>query len=197
MTERMTPPNTFASHGAPQRVAALCRRNIFLLGLATEVMSCNRGFAEMSAAHTGPNPEHQRHPNTGDELDRRFGGQFTARKQLPVSGIVTLQDQYSDAERTARRALNLDRTGTHDRLVLGVSLVLQKKFTAEAEHSLRSAAADFPHANFWLATGLLLRGDVASAKDQIKMYLASGEKTGMDRAKALSQELDLVTQSKQ
>ena len=297
MTERIIPPNKFASHGTPQRVAALCARNVFLLGFATVVMSCNRGFAQMPASHVRPDPdypwartdrEHQRLPNMEGELDRGFGGQFTARRQDPASGIVTLQelshqvpgkaakeyerasnavhkgdfetaikhlkkataidpefcaainalgaaylradridpaieqfnkaiavdphsarpyanlaiahlrqDQYSDAERTARRALELDRAGSHGRLVLGVSLVLQKKFTAEAEQSLRTAASDFPHANVWLAMGLLQKGDIATAKNQLKMYLASGEKTGTDQVKALIHELDLVAQSKQ
>jgi tetratricopeptide (TPR) repeat protein len=119
---------------------------------------------------------------------------------VPYSNLAIAylgHDQYGDAERTARRALDLDRASTHGRLVLGVSLVLQKKFTAEAEQSLRKAAFDFPHANFWLAIGLYLRGDIATAKDHLKMYLASGEKAGMDKAKALMQELDLVAQSKQ
>jgi tetratricopeptide (TPR) repeat protein len=107
------------------------------------------------------------------------------------------QEQYSDAERTARRALDLDRADTNANLVLGASLVLQKKFTAEAEQSLRRAASDYPHANFLLALGHLQRGDTATAKDHLRMYLASGEKTSMDKAKALLQKLDPVAQSKQ
>jgi len=104
------------------------------------------------------------------------------------------QDQYSDAERTARRALDLDRAGTHGRLVLGVSLVMQKKFTAEAEQSLRKAAADFPRGNLWLAMVLFVRGDISTAKDHLKIYLASGEKVGTDMAKALLQQLELFAQ---
>jgi Flp pilus assembly protein TadD len=272
-------------------------RLVFLLGLATVVMNCNRAFAQMSNSHTRPDPgypwantgaEHQGHPNFEDELDRGFGGQFTARQQHAVSDIVTphelshqvpgkaakeydraskavqkgdveaairyfkkaiaidpefsaainnlgttylrvngidlaieqfnkaiavdphsatpysnlavaylRQHQYSDAERTARRALDLSRAGAHGRLVLGISLVLQKKFTAEAEQNLRSAASDYPRANVWLAVGHLLTGDIATARDQLKMCLASGEKTSMDQAKALLQELDLVAQSNQ
>jgi tetratricopeptide (TPR) repeat protein len=251
----------------------------------------------MSNCHTRPDPgyqwattgaEHPGHTNFEDELDRGFGGQFTARQQHAVSDIVTLhelshqvpgkaakeyeraskalqkgdleaaiqyykkaiaidpgfstainnlgstylrvngtdlaieqfnkaiavdphaatpysnlaiaylrQDQYSDAERTARRALDLNRAGVHSRLVLGISLVLQKKFTAEAEQNLTRAASDYPRANVWLAVGHLLRGDIATAKDHLKMCLASGEKTSMDKAKALLKELDMVAQSKQ
>ena len=272
-------------------------RLVFLLGLVTVVMSCNRAFGQMSNSHSRPDPgylwantgaEHQGRPNFEDELDRGFGGQFTAHQQHAVSDIVTLhelshqvpgkaakeyeraskavqmgdleaaiqhykkaiaidpefcaainnlgsaylrvngtdlaieqfnkaiavdphaampysnlaiaylrQDKYSDAERTARRALDLNRAGVHSRLVLGISLVLQKKFTAEAEQSLTRAASDYPRANFWLAVGHLLRGDIATAKDYLKMCLASGEKTSMNKAKALLQDLDLVAQSKQ
>ena len=107
------------------------------------------------------------------------------------------QEQYCGAERTARRALDLDRTGIYVHLVLGASLVLQKKFTAEAEQSLRRAAPDYPHANFLLALGHLLRGDTATAKDHLELYLASGEETSKDKAKALLKELDLVAQTKQ
>jgi tetratricopeptide (TPR) repeat protein len=272
-------------------------RFVFLLGLVTAVMSCNRAFGQMSNSHSRPDPghpwantgaEHQGPPNFEDELDRGFGAQFTAHQQHAVSDIVTLhelshqvpgkaakeyerasravqmgdleaaiqhykkaiaidpefcaainnlgstylrvngtdlaieqfnkaiavdphaatpysnlaiaylrQDQYSDAERTSRRALDLNRAGIHSRLVLGISLVLQKKFTAEAEQSLTRAASDYPRANFWLAVGHLIRGDIATAKDYLKMCLASGEKTSMNKAKALLQDLDLVAQSKQ
>jgi hypothetical protein len=64
-------------------------------------MSCNRAFAQMSDSHTGPDPgypwanhgaKHQGHPNFEDELDHGFGGQFTARQQHVVSGIVTLHE---------------------------------------------------------------------------------------------------------
>ena len=40
------------------------------------------------------------------------------------------KDQYrGDAERAARYALDLDRTGAYGHLTLGMSLVLQEKFT--------------------------------------------------------------------
>jgi len=41
---------------------------------------------------------------------------------------------------------------------------------------------------------LFVRGDISTAKDQIKTYLASGEKVGTDMAKALLQQLDLFAQ---
>jgi tetratricopeptide (TPR) repeat protein len=37
--------------------------------------------------------------------------------------------EYADAERAARRVIDLDRAGTHGHLALGVSLVLQNKYT--------------------------------------------------------------------
>jgi tetratricopeptide (TPR) repeat protein len=61
------------------------------------------------------------------------------------------QGRYIDGERAARRVVDLDRVGIHGPLVLGISLVLQKKFTAEAEENLRRVVSDFAPATLWLA----------------------------------------------
>ena len=102
------------------------------------------------------------------------------------------QSLYDDAERSARRAIDLDRGNAHSHLVLGIALVLQKKFTVEAEKSLRRAAPDFPLAEFWLGVGQIARGDIPSAKDQLKAYLARGPRAGADLAKSLMEQMAAV-----
>jgi len=107
------------------------------------------------------------------------------------------KDQYSDAERAARYALDLDRTGAYGHLTLGMSLVLQEKFTAEMERSLERAALDYGSANFWLAIALLSKGDIDNAKTRFKVYLASGQKAGIEIARSLMEQLELVVHDRQ
>jgi tetratricopeptide (TPR) repeat protein len=102
------------------------------------------------------------------------------------------QGRYSDGERAARRVVDLDRVGSHGPLVLGISLVLQKKFTAEAEENLRRAVSDFAPASLWLAMVRFERGNIADARSQLEIYLRTGEKSGAAIAKGLMQQFELV-----
>jgi Flp pilus assembly protein TadD len=101
-----------------------------------------------------------------------------------------MQTYYADAERAARRAIDLNRTAAHGLLMLGVSLVLQGKFTPEADRALTRAADDFPQANVWRAVWLFGRGDIESAKDQLKAYIAHTGEAGADIATALLQRVE-------
>ena len=107
------------------------------------------------------------------------------------------QRQYRDAERTARRAVDLDRGSTHGLLVLAVSLILDGRFSADAERMLTKAAGEFTIAKFWLAVGLIQRGDIAKAKDQLKTYLADGDKNGAEVASAVLQRLESLPDGQQ
>jgi tetratricopeptide (TPR) repeat protein len=100
--------------------------------------------------------------------------------------------RYSDGERAARRVVDLDRVGTHGPLVLGISLVLQKKFTAEAQDNLRRAVSDFAPATLWLAMVRFERGDIVDARSQLEIYFRTGEKSGVAIAKGLMQQFELV-----
>jgi tetratricopeptide (TPR) repeat protein len=103
-----------------------------------------------------------------------------------------MQNEFTDAERAARQAIDLDRAGTHGQLVLGISLVLERKFTAEAERSLRRAAADFAPAKFWHAMWLVGTGEIANARDQLGTYVAHAENPGVEFATAILQRLELI-----
>ncbi len=115
----------------------------------------------------------------------------------PYSNLAVaylMQSKYADAERAGRRAIDADRGGTHALLVLGVSLVLERKFTAEAERSLIRAAADFAMATVWHSIWLIGTGEIAHAKDQLRTYVANGAKPGVKTATALLQQLESIRQ---
>jgi tetratricopeptide (TPR) repeat protein len=117
----------------------------------------------------------------------------------PYSNLAVayvIKGHYRDAERAARHALDLDRTGTHGHLGLGISLVLQEKVTEETERSLSKAAVDYPCANLWLAIGLLRKGEIETARNQLNVYFARGEKAGMEIARTVMQQLELLANYK-
>jgi tetratricopeptide (TPR) repeat protein len=110
----------------------------------------------------------------------------------PYSNLAVaylMQNAYADAERAARRAIDLNRGSTHGLLVLGVSLVLDGKFTAEAERSLTRAAADFATAKLWHAIWLAGTGEIANARDKLRTYVAHRE-PGVEFATAILQHLE-------
>jgi Flp pilus assembly protein TadD len=107
------------------------------------------------------------------------------------------KEQFGDAERAARRVLDIDRADTHGHLALGISFVMQRKFTPEIQRSLEKAALDFPCANFWLAIGLLNKGNVETARDRLKAYLTRGDGEGAEVARSLLKKLEPDAQGKQ
>lgn len=116
-----------------------------------------------------------------------------ARPYSNLAVAFLMQNRLGDAERAARQEMDLDRAGTRGRLALGISLVLQKKFTPEAEQSLRRAAVDFPQARLMLARVLAAHGKIESARAQLQRYLASGERSSVEVAKDWMRQLDAVS----
>jgi tetratricopeptide (TPR) repeat protein len=107
-----------------------------------------------------------------------------------------MQNKLTDAERAARHGLKVDATDTRGGLILGFSLVLQKKFTLEAEQNLRKAAAHFPKACLLLAPVLAAKGQIEPAKQQLRLYLASGDRSAVNLASDWLQQLDSSTHAK-
>ena len=100
------------------------------------------------------------------------------------------QGRYADAERLARHAVDLDRGSRDSSLVLGISLVVNGSFTAEAQHILTNAAGQSAKAKLWLAIGQIQIGDTGNAKDQLKMYLAQADQAGLKVALSLLQQIE-------
>jgi tetratricopeptide (TPR) repeat protein len=80
------------------------------------------------------------------------------------------QDRYIDGERAARRVVDLDRVGVHGHLVLGIALVLQKKFTAEAE-APQAGCVRFCACYFMARHDTLRKGRYSDARNQLEIYL--------------------------
>jgi Flp pilus assembly protein TadD len=102
---------------------------------------------------------------------------------------------FVDAEDAARRAVNLNPADTYAPLILGASLVLKGKVTPEAEHSLRKAAKDHVVAKLWLAFWLIKKGDVATAKEHLRTYIAQANNDPSNFAAELLEDLEAVGQT--
>jgi tetratricopeptide (TPR) repeat protein len=77
------------------------------------------------------------------------------------------------AETAARDALSIDPSDHKGRLILGLSLVSQQKYTDEALKVLRQVEDQFPIAKLALADALARRGSVEQAKAVLQSYLTN------------------------
>jgi tetratricopeptide (TPR) repeat protein len=112
---------------------------------------------------------------------------------LPYSNLAVAylkRHQYSEAERVASRAVDLDRSDTHGMFMLGVAMIAAGKFTEDAQRNLKRAAGDYPQANVWLALGLALQGKTANATNLLKTYLDGGDKSAIEFAQGLWQHIE-------
>jgi Flp pilus assembly protein TadD len=98
--------------------------------------------------------------------------------------------QFTFAESAARQALKVNNGGNKARLILGVVLLLQNKFTQEAVDLLTRAESEFPEGGLMLARVFATRGDIAGAKSKILEYLAAGTERGRDLGQAWLQRLE-------
>jgi tetratricopeptide (TPR) repeat protein len=100
------------------------------------------------------------------------------------------EHKFADAEQAARQDAAMDPLAKTGPLILGTSLILQHKFTLEAEGSLKNAAKWFPQARIPLAVVLAHRGQVDSARQELRLYFASGDVSQTGLANRVAQELD-------
>ena len=98
------------------------------------------------------------------------------------------------AERAARSAVALDRTGSRPRLLLGFVLVEQRKFTEEALQCLERARDEYPVAHLLAARILIAQGKSEWAKTEIQAYLSGPEQRNREIA---TRWLGLVDQTEQ
>jgi len=115
-----------------------------------------------------------------------------ARPHVNLAIAYLRQGLFADAEQAARRAVDLDRVGRYGRLVLGVSSIMKGNFTAEAERSLTQAAQEYTVAKVWLAIGLIVRGDIANARDHLRTYVAETGNARSNFAINLLQEIEFA-----
>ncbi len=93
-----------------------------------------------------------------------------------LSIMYIINGHYADAERSARRAADLNRTAIGNRLLLGMALVLQDKFTDEAVRNLTDSREQYPQAHLFLARALAGRGKRDLARTEVQKFLNTPQK---------------------
>jgi Flp pilus assembly protein TadD len=87
--------------------------------------------------------------------------------------VYMVGGQFTDAERAARRATDLNRTNAGNRVILGMALVLQERFADEAIGLLEHASEEYPQAHLFLARALASRGKKEMARTELRQFLSS------------------------
>ncbi len=94
----------------------------------------------------------------------------------PYSNLAITQmhlGQYVEAERTARRAAQMQRNTRHADYIVGLSLVAQKKNLPEALSLLERSAGELPHAHMAAGQILVHMGRLDEAAVHLETYLKS------------------------
>jgi tetratricopeptide (TPR) repeat protein len=79
--------------------------------------------------------------------------------------------RYTEAETSARQAVQLDGGSSRSRYLLGLILANQKKFSSEAIDDLERSSDQFPEARVAAAQILARSGRNAEARQQLQLYL--------------------------
>ena len=96
--------------------------------------------------------------------------------------VYVLSQKLNAAERAARSGVDLDRTSTRTRTLLGVILVLEHKYTAEALADLERGKQEYPMAGLLVAQVLINQNELGKARLYVDGYLCSGDQVFRDEA---------------
>jgi tetratricopeptide (TPR) repeat protein len=116
-------------------------------------------------------------------------------------GYANLANAYlhkgdpAGAERVAREEIKVDHASTLGHLLLGVSMLVQKRFTDEAQHNLEMAVREFPQARLMLAVGFVESVRLDRAKEELYRYIPDGNPAGIALAKEWLNYIDRATAS--
>jgi tetratricopeptide (TPR) repeat protein len=105
------------------------------------------------------------------------------------------KEDAEGAERAAREEIKLDHASTLGHLLLGVSMIVQKRFTDETQHNLEMAVREFPVARIMLAMGFVETLRFDRAKEELNRYLPDGNAAGIELAKEWLDYIDRTTAS--
>ena len=83
--------------------------------------------------------------------------------------------KITEAEKEARKAIDLDREDPRPAYLLGLSLVMQKKYTAEAMDNLHRSEDFYPRARLTLAVAQAQTGSFKDARKTLSSCLQSPE----------------------
>jgi len=91
--------------------------------------------------------------------------------------VLSLQHRYDEAERVARRALQIEPAAPLSQYILGSTLVQQGKYSDEATELLEKVKPNYPRASLFLAAAAAHRQENTSAEEELWEYLQSPEST--------------------
>jgi tetratricopeptide (TPR) repeat protein len=92
-----------------------------------------------------------------------------------LAHALVIKGDPVNAEAAARRAVELDPQDPKPSYLLGLTLVMQDKFTSEAVSSLRRSEHISPRARLTLGLALARTGSVADARETLTSCLASSD----------------------
>jgi len=99
---------------------------------------------------------------------------------VPMNRAVCLMQigRFDEAEKAARRAVQLNGTSPRTRYALGLVLANERKFTPEAIDNLLRASVEAPTARLVVAQIFMDKGRIPDAREQLRLYLdgCSGER---------------------
>jgi len=93
--------------------------------------------------------------------------------QSNVAAALLGLHEPADAERAARRSVDLNGASARAHYLLALAMLEQGRFTPEVEKHLRDAAPDVPRAHFVLGMILIDTGRLEGGAAELRFYLAS------------------------
>lgn len=106
-----------------------------------------------------------------------------------LSATLYLLKRYSEAESTARAALQIDPMRTTTRYVLGCTLFAEGLITDETVDLLKQSSQTIPNARLVLAHLLIKRGVPDEAETELRAYLEAPNAPGKDEVRRWLDEL--------
>jgi tetratricopeptide (TPR) repeat protein len=120
------------------------------------------------------------------QFDRALAELDQAAKLDPAAWVVPMNQavclmqigRFEEAEKAARRAVQLNGTSPRTRYALGLVLANERKFTPEAIDNLLRASSEAPTARLVVAQIFVDKGRIPDAREQLRLYLdgCSGER---------------------
>jgi len=111
------------------------------------------------------------------------------RPLVSLAMVHCMRKDYAEAEKTARRALELDPVNRDARYFLGRALEAQGRDTIEAVEMLRQSTEQYPAAHLMLANVYLRRSAVADAVGELRDYLRQPGMPGKEKVQCLADQL--------
>lgn len=100
------------------------------------------------------------------------------RGYINLAFVLVSQQRYEEAERAARRAVDLRKLDMRARYLLGLSLSSQRKNLQEAEDNLAAATAEVAEARLELSRLLIEKGDFTQAMKELEQFTQQNKQMG-------------------